>query len=245
MKKILLVVIMSIGFGCILSVNAQEDSRFTFGVKTGVNLSNSSLSIADPRVGFNIGGTVDYELSKGFFLSSGLEFTTKGAKFSERYFATEISESSNIVIGDKESNFNLMYLQVPLTIGYKIPLAKSLSLNLNAGGYAAYGITSRNKISLTTPVETDGYLYTSHNEYKSTGYDKTGLDRWDFGLLGGIGLQYKKIVLNVNYEFGLRNLQKGPTSYVVTYDQYGSPTGTMNNDKWKTRNLSFSVGYKF
>lgn len=225
------------------TIKAQESqSPWTFGVKAGVNASTfkvddgSILSNTEGIAGFNGGVTVEYALRNNFFLSSGLEFTTKGADYSTSYYGiSQLEEDNSIIYAYSLDSRRLKYLQVPLTIGYRIPVSKDVNVTFNAGAYFALGISGKGKHQLAVMnVKTNG---TSEVTYSQSRINKKG--DTDYGLLGGIGLEYKRLSLNANYEYGLRSLYTGESYHT------GNSYNTLRNDAWRNRNLVFSVGYKF
>lgn len=97
MKFFTLLTISGLSLSVTPLLNAQESkSPWSFGVKAGVNLSTFDISSYVPsygengKTGFNAGLVVDYSLQNNFFLRSGLEFTTKGAK--QEYEETRFGE---------------------------------------------------------------------------------------------------------------------------------------------------------
>lgn len=225
------------------TIKAQESqSPWTFGVKAGVNASTfkvqdgSSLSNTEGIAGFNGGVTVEYALRNNFFLSSGLEFTTKGADYSTGFFQMPYLEGDNtIVYAYSKDSRRLRYLQVPLTIGYRIPVSKNVNITFNAGAYFALGVSGKGTRQLSLMnINADGTSNTTFSEGQTNKKGDT-----DYGLLGGIGVEYKKLSLNANYEYGLRSLYTGESYHT------GNSYNTLRNDAWRNRNLVFSVGYKF
>ena len=244
-----------------LCTQAQtKESPWTFGVKAGANIANTSNKNESGRTGFNVGGTVEYKLANRFFLQSGLEFTTKGSKANYSYIdyplfptlpESKYPDDYSKFTGKSKVSQNLMMLQIPLTVGYRLPISKDINLTFNAGAYMALGVGARSKYN-TKGILTNPDGTTEPYQYKATykGYDKTGLEHFDYGLLGGIGIEYQKFSLNVNYELGLRNLN--PTSGTYLYNSYDNgydnpPTSSKqyNVPKWKNRNITISLGYKF
>lgn len=162
------------------SAFAQEAGTVKFGVQAGANLSNfagdlDDLDDLDAKVGFQVGVTADYFLSQNLFLQSGLAYTTKGAK--------------KEVLGVK-TTMNLNYLQLPVRIGYAIPVSEGFSVNLNAGPYVAYGIGGKTKVG----------------DLKSDSFGDDGLKEFDFGIGGGVGAEFGAIAINLGYEYGLADL---------------------------------------
>lgn len=114
------------------SVSAQ-DSFLTLGIKGGANLSNYSGDIDDNKYVFKyqFGITADMALTDNFYLITGLDFQTKGAK-------------SKPDVG-QEVKFNPMYLQIPVHAAYKFDIATDTRFVVEAGPYFAYGIGGKMK----------------------------------------------------------------------------------------------------
>jgi len=241
MKIFTLLIVSGLSLCTIPVLNAQESkSPWSFGVKAGINFSDfstdrggSSSGDNNGKIGFNGGVTVEYALRNGFFLSSAMEFTTKGTDKTEsgsfyfpdgRYFYGGLTSDSR----------RMKYLQIPFTIGYRIPVSRKVNLAINAGGYFAFGLSGKGTMQSwglkTEPHKGEVVTYI-YNVEKSTKNGDT-----DFGLLGGVGVEYMKFSLNYNYEFGLRDLYTASPS--LTY-------ANSKNMAWKNRNVVISVGYKF
>lgn len=223
-------------------IKAQESkSPWTFGAKAGVNLSTfksdgTNLSTTDGTTGFNGGITVEYALLNNFFLHSGLEYTTKGADYysSTSFLSNDYNSPQN---GDYymtqrsiSDSRRFKYLQLPLTLGYRLPVSKDINVTFNAGAYLAIGISGKGtQQTWTTTLGSDNEISTTYEEHKTS---KKG--DADYGLIGGVGIEYKKFSLNANYEYGLSSL--------ATARHFGNLD---IGDTWRNRNLTFSVGYKF
>lgn len=206
MKKIfkacLLAAILLVG----INVNAQ-DCPVTFGVKAGANLSNfgGDVNDTDAKFGFQAGVTVEYALSEGFFLQSGLEFTTKGAKSNMMVVQDGISTKV-------KSTFNPMYLQLPVHAAYKVNVAENIKIVFNAGPYIAYGVGG--KIKAETKVDN---VKVSADENI---FSKDNFKRFDVGLGGGVGAEFGKIGVNLGYDFGLANINQNNGGKVRNQNAY-------------------------
>jgi len=250
MKIFTLLTVSGLSLCAIHALNAQESkSPWSFGVKAGINLPDVSADINFNKVGFNAGVMVDYDLGKRFFLSSGMEFTTKGGKFHQNYINQMLQSSEEGVelalLGQSNGKLNLMYLQLPLTVGYKLPVSKDFNITFKVGGYLAYGVEARFKEELKGTYIKDGEHYPYNFKMKYNGYSNAGLERWDWGLLGGVGFEYKKFSVNLSYEIGLRNLNNDFYYHSYTGGEGNGYSGCANKPKWKNRNATLSVGYKF
>ena len=99
----------------IISLNAQD---FRFGITGGMNLN----SITNER------NKVDYNLKANI--------SSKKINWETPYYAH---------IGDKDKlgnmwSANLHYLNIPIHIGYMMPVSKKISLFMNAGPYWGVGL---------------------------------------------------------------------------------------------------------
>lgn len=196
-KLILVAVITALTMG-VGRVNAQENP-VTFGVKAGVNLSTFGGDMKNTKSAFKyqFGITADIELAQKFYLLTGLDLQTKGVKYEPK--------------SEPDIKYNPMYLQIPVHLGYKIELLPGTKLVINAGPYIAYGIGGKAK--------------GGGSSEKIFGNDK--FNRLDFGVGGGIGLEFGKFCVNGGYDLGLRNISD------------------MKNTNIKNRNIYMTLGYKF
>ena len=182
-KVVLIAVTILIG----ANVSAQN-SPVTFGVRAGVNLStiggDYTTDNYNPKVGFNAGVTVDMPLSPTFYLMSGLNFTTKGTR-----------ESYRGITG----TLNLMYLQLPLHLGYKLEIANGTRLVLHAGPYVAYGVGGDASFTIEGVNMSVGSFS-----------DELGLyDRFDLGVGIGVGLQFpNRMTAGLGFDMGLVNIAR-------------------------------------
>lgn len=230
MRKIIFILIVC----CIAQLSMKAQSKLSLGVKVGANLSSAGGDYSDikSRLGYHVGLIADYNFSNSLFLRTGLDFTTKGAKFDKEWLGTlDLIESVDPVLntysGYKKDKYRLNYLQLPISLGYRFPLSKSVNLTANAGVYFAYGVYAREKVDNGYIDKECGLYY--RGKYK--GFDDIGMHKFDFGLIGGVGVEYNRYLLSVNYEAGLYNTMSG--KYV------GS------DPSWKNRNWTLSLGYKF
>lgn len=192
--------------GLNISISAHKKPGKTTNVylKGGVNFSSAydvkpNMFDKDFKAGFSLGVQLDRKLDHHLYFQSGISFTTKGVEFNPKG-------------NDKPTKINQMYLQLPLALAYKFHLDRKTYLVLNLGPYIAYGIGG--KID-------DG----SAKEHNSFG--KARLRRFDTGLLGGIGLEVDRVLLGLNYEYGLLDIAQP------------------KKNSYKNQNISISLGYKF
>ena len=228
MKKILICAI--IACGAVTAVAAQ-DSPVSFGIKGGVNLSNfggdalelkdGSLKYDDKNalVGFQAGITIDYQLASSLYLLTGLEFTTKGAKYESSLagISTELKQTP-------------MYLQIPVHIGFKLGITDATKLVFHAGPYAAYGIGGKTKVT--------GDLAGWTGETETDFFGDDTFKKFDWGLGLGVGLELGKLTFNVGYDLGLADIAQNEI-------KIGGVTVSNNDAKVRTQTAYATVGIKF
>ena len=217
MKKIKVVLIaVAILIGA--NVSAQN-SPLTFGVRAGGNLSTFIGDYTDelsPKFGFNVGVTMDYAFSQNLFLMTGLEFTTKGTRFEDSI----MEEGIRINV---TATMNPMYLQLPVHLGYKIDIGNDMRLVLRAGPYIAYGIGGQ--ITARGSARVEGVTISVEESEDIFGED--GMERFDFGVGLGVGVEFGRFNVGLGYDVGLRNL-----------------TGE-SDVRWNNMNAHLTVGFRF
>lgn len=231
MKNIAKLFFVTFFLSIVFNISAQK-SLFSFGFKAGVNVSNLAMDFNDIyyntlgdkelKVGFNVGVTAEYFISESFAVQSGLSYTTKGAsiKGKERWIPSGETHSKYTI--------NLEYLQIPLLGIYKINIAPDSKVFFNAGPYIAYGIggkiTKKNKyVDLDSPDDKE----------KMNSFGDRTFKKFDFGLIGGVGAEYERFVLTLDYELGLMDIARRDDKIFH-----------MNSLEFRNRNVSLSFGYK-
>jgi len=194
MKKIIFVALLALGFA--FSANAQ---KIGYGVQLGGNLSGISQ---DPeaidlstKLGFQVGGFVDYSFANNLFLKANVLFVTKGAS----YEGTIMGAKVNLTM-------NPMYIQVPIVIGYGFNVGDNFKIYANVGPYIAYGIGGKT----TTEISGTG---TSEDGETSEDFFTTDVSKFDFGARLGLGVEiYKSFIIGFDYDLGLSNMNTASNS---------------------------------
>lgn len=225
MKKLLIITMLA---GIFTKTKAQVY------VQGGVNLANITQTKSGQTqdnnllTTFNVGILSRFNLSQPIDLESGLLFEGRGSK-ANSYFGS--TNDDNYV----KTKFNPLYLEVPLNVVVRIPLQKKMNIFFNAGPYAAMGIagksTTDSKIAGATTSSSSNIKFSNDDPFTSqqddAAYDK--IKRFDFGLNFGGGLDLGKVLLKVNYGFGLTKINS-------------TQSNNSADDKNKYRTLSISVG---
>lgn len=201
----------------------------------GVNLASITQTKSGETQDNNLLTTVNagilgrFNISKPIDLESGLMLQGRGAK-ANTYFSG--STNDNYV----KSKFNPLYLEVPLNLILRISFQKEMNIFFNAGPYAAMGIagksTSESKILGVTSTSSDNIKFSNDNPFTSqqddAAYNK--IKRFDFGLNFGGGLDLGKVLLKLNYGYGLTKINSTQSN-----------NGTDNKNKYRTLSLSLGI----
>lgn len=218
------------------SEGQAQQSPVDLTLRAGLNLSSLSydnVSVPGNRIkpGFNLGFSASYPAGKDLFLQSALTFTTKGTRIKGDI---PLGFPEMILVDGRTVHPMLtsqqMYLQIPIHLGYKLPLKSGKKLILQAGPYAAYGIGGKTR--LTANILYHDYIDDTPLEVNTFG--KRGLQKMDYGADAGVGLDLGSLIISLNYELGLRNIAPTGISYLPFY----------GDTSYKNRNLSLQVDFR-
>ena len=190
MKKFKVVLIAAaILFGTHVSA---QNSPLTFGVRAGVNFSGIWGDVeeldADSKVGFQVGVTMDMPLTPALYLMTGLHLTTTGFKF-------DAGEVLNVSL---EGTTNLMYLQLPIHLGYKFEVGNGTRLVFHGGPYVAYGVGGNTSVGV-------GIARVSVPSFEGN-EEMDGFNRFDFGVGAGFGIEFSRMTVGLGFDLGLANI---------------------------------------
>ncbi len=204
-------------------------------IQGGVNLANITKTTSGQTeknnmlTTFNAGILDRFGLSKLVDLESGVLFTGRGSK-AETYY-----NSGNTTDNYVKTKFNPYYIEVPLNLVVRVPVKGIHGLFFHAGPYAAIGVagkstTDQKLIGISSHSEND-IQFANDNPFTSRQEDASyyKLKRFDFGLNAGGGFDIGKLLLKVNYGYGLTKINS-------------TESNNASDDKNKYRTLSFSVG---
>lgn len=158
--------------------NASAQSTARFGIKGGLNVSNlyvDDVNDENARLGFNAGFYGQILSSEVFAIQPELLFSTKGSEneYGGRLF-------------DQTVRYNLNYIDLPVLAVFKL----GESAEIHAGGYASYLIGAN--------IEYDGDLANDIDEL-----DRDEFKSYDYGLVGGFGLNFGAVQIGARYNYGL------------------------------------------
>jgi len=177
--KLLSILLITAFVGILSSqdAKAQMNSNARYGIKGGFNASNlyvDDVNDENARYGFNVGLYGQILASEAFAIQPELLYTTKGSKV----------EYSNIV--NQTVKYNLNYLELPVLAVFKLGKAAEI----HVGPYGSY--------LLDANIKYQGDFVNGTDEIK-----KDNLKSYDFGLVGGLGLNFGAVQVGARYNYGL------------------------------------------
>lgn len=198
LRKTALALSFVIGLAFMASAQEQktsmEDSRSPkFGVKGGINLSNLYVDAADDenmKVGLNLGLYAKIPLMRWLSIQPELLYSSKGSKLTY----------NNVLLGKGEYRFNLNYVEVPLLL--VINVAKNL--NIKGGGYLSYLASANIK-----DMDDNGTVADIKN------LNVKDFNRFDYGLVGGVGVDVLNFTIGARYSYGLNEVGKSGIANLV------------------------------
>jgi hypothetical protein len=196
MKKIALVIIVSCAF---IPLRAQ----FRYSLQGGLNVTtqiakNYNADFAKNKFlyGFNAGPSIDYMWGRYFSLHSGIILENKGT----RGHVEAYGRTADVVN-------RLLYLDIPLLARGNIK-AGNMVIFIEAGPYAGYGLLGKARIE--TADTTRSWDIHWGNE------PQDDFKRFDYGVIGGGGLEWKRFSLEGCFAYGLANIfALSQTGYVI------------------------------
>lgn len=203
----------------ITAATAQEQKTSTestlqpkIGFKGGINLSNlyvDDVEDENMKVGLNLGVFAKFPITRGFSIQPEVLYSSKGAKL--RY---------DNVFGEGEYRFNLNYVEVPVLAVFNL----GRNFNIQAGGYAAYLASANVKRLDTDNGDVDHIADLNTDNFK----------RFDYGLVGGVGLDIQHFTIGARYNYGLNEIG----------DDDGGITGAATKNS-KNSAFTFYIGVGF
>jgi len=175
--------------------NAQAASTKRAGIKGGLNVSNlyiDDVTDENARPGINIGLFGELVSTEGFGLQTELLYSTKGSKI---VYDTPANQ---------EIQYNLNYLELPVLAVFKLG-----AVDLHAGAYGGY--------LLGANISYDGELADGTDEI-----DKDNLKSWDYGLVGGVGVNFGAMQVGARYNYGLVKLSNSDAADFLIGDSKNS-----------------------
>lgn len=194
MRKIILTTIF-------LSFMAVVAKAQYIGVKGGLNLSNLNIDGVDDenmRFGYHFGAFFNLPISDGFAVQPEVLYSTKGSTASINQDFGLFGEFNS------EVKFKLNYIDIPLLAIFRVGDA----FEIQAGPYIGFLAGSK--------VEADGDI---DDEFD---LDSDNFKNLDFGLTGGIALNFSAVQVGARYNYGLQEIQDSEGAELLIKDATNS-----------------------
>lgn len=251
MKKILLatLAVASLSF----SSKAQDLSFIVQGGYQGAKLT--TFDAQELASGFRVGVALDWRfLNLGIAelsLQPGANFSQKGAKLvgtirnGESVFTLSQNPTPENAIN---AALKMNYLDIPVLLNARVAVPIVGNVFLQAGPYVAFGIGSSTSLSTGDKAVDNSVAEVTKNLEKSGNFDLFKdiiMDKFDWGLQFGGGLEFSRVMLTIGYQLGLKDLSKTAKSPQEVKDIIEE--GIRKSLKSGTKNSSFfvSIGYRF
>ena len=165
--------------------------------------------------GYNVGLTYDYAINDRLGLQVAGLISKKG-------YRANVDLLGSIVRGFVD--IDLMNIDIPIQLKYNMDMANDKKFFLSAGPYVSYGFSAKETmgvkvLGLGGGIESD-LIWGGTTDL---------INRTDYGLVGGLGVDLGKVDLGLQYRFGLANL---------------NPID-IDGAELRQQTLSVNVGYKF
>ena len=174
-KKLLIVMLVAV------LTASYAQAQLTYGVRTGVNLTNVFQWEDDDmkghkwKGGFQLGVVAGYPLLEDVLLHSGILFSQQGMK-----------------VGNS-IKCNLNYIQIPINLQY----TNQHGTIFQVGPYLGFGIGGKMKATSGS---------SSYSEKIKFGSGNDAFNTFDFGLGAGLGFQLSNIQAVLGLNYGLTNI---------------------------------------
>ena len=204
-----------------IGLSALQTYSQTLRLKGGVNRSdvfydykNGDLSSAIDMTmqGFHAGGTMENSLTELLSLETGLFVSLKGFKIDELLDGVTVRNKTN-----------LYYLDIPATLKAAFKMGATSKWYLVAGPYFDIGMVG----NYSTVYDWSGDKQAIKEKIK-WGDGEDEIERFDFGLSFGGGIEFSVWQIGIYYDLGINNISPD-----------AKPDNTLKNRVWK-----ISVGYK-
>lgn len=177
-----------------MTASAQQAKELRFGVEGGMNVSKITNQNSDWRLGFTVGGRLEYNFTNSFYMNAGLLWSQKGSKFS-----TSQSVAGYTVTGTYKSNPG--YIEIPVDFGYRFNVGNGVSIFGQTGPYFAFGVAGKNKAEVTNNLDSK-----LNKSSESDFFGDNGANAFDAGWGVRIGVEASGFQVHMGYEYGFSDL---------------------------------------
>ncbi|MBQ7419539.1 MAG: PorT family protein [Prevotella sp.] len=228
---------------CTTVINAQNpQGKFSIKPLAGINVTGLSggdvingvngnnINLYHYKVRFTAGVEAEYGVNDWLGVSLGAIYSQQGANI-EYTEQTEVNQAEGdfLEVTEIDGNINNHYINVPLMANVYIPGVKGLALKTGIQvGFCLSSKENMNTNVYTVPLSSSQWTIIDYDSQKTFTELKDFCKTVDFGIPVGLSYEYKNIVLDARYYFGLTKIDK-----------------TEFPDDSRNRYLSVTLGYRF
>ena len=231
MKKLMVLAAM---FCCTAAMNAQNpQGEFSIKPMVGINVTGVSGGIIDDfyhhKVRFTAGAEAEYGVNDWLGVSLGAVYSQQGAKIDGTIYTYVDGKAATI---DTEGKVHSEYINFPLLANIYIPHVKGLAVKAGV----QLGLLTSSKLKMRMDYVTNLYFRNDNYGFTNSIPQLTSIEgettdvckSVDFGIPVGLSYEYKNIVLDARYYFGLTKIDN-----------------TVDPEDFRNRNFSITLGYRF
>jgi opacity protein-like surface antigen len=164
---------------CSVETNAQQTSSIHIGVKAGTNFTKTSAENSDLTGKYGLG----YQVGVMARIDFNRLYLQGETIFNKRKTSYDLKNGNS-----QQLKWNS--IDVPVVVGYKIVSSKDFNVRAFAGGVYSYAFNDN----------------ISNSKALRDGFKK--FDKFNVGITGGIGVDYKNLTVDLRYETGLTSISK-------------------------------------
>ena len=231
--------IVLLGFGNVFG------DEISIGLQGGLSIPNIRGSATDKfsqgftsREGPFFGIFTDIGLSRHFSLVVELNYTSQGGKKNGMQLITNVPSglpTDMDYYADFKNETILDYVELPV-LG-RLIFGEKIRFFINAGPYAGYLVRAKAETSGSSLIFLDQAgtmpIFPSAVSFDASTDVMDSLKKWNFGLLGGVGVIFAagpgNLILEAHFQLGLSDIQKDVTT----------------SGKSQTGAVVVSLGYEF
>jgi len=235
----------------------EESDNGVLREKSSRKETSDASNMLGNLIGFQVGAVVDIKITDFFYVQPGIMFSSKGSdnEDTEEETYTYTGNSPSVDKYKSSQRFNPYYIDVPIMLSLKGTLAENLALRAQAGPYFGFGLFGKGEASSESSYSGDSDedngrkremkvkdLFSPTEEEKA-GFRFGGLNRFNFGIGFGTGIEFSNFYLGLSYNYGLTSLMKKYEYSNIDEDGY-SEKGSREMNVYE-RTFTITLGYNF
>ena len=230
-------IVISLILLCCSMVTMAQNEKGVFSIRpmAGVNLSAFSGGFSEDfyhmKAGLAVGMEAEYGISRSFGLSLGAFYSQMGAKIDGTLGAIAVNDEYMVYIETKDKGkITCNYITLPLMANFYVPAVKGLALKVGA----QMGILASSRMKADVDATIYTYLKNDPAGTCTTTQEQTTIDQdtecksLDFGIPFGMSYEYKNVIVDLRYYFGLTKIDNSAT----------------NREDIRNRCLTLTLGYR-